>query len=598
MQNKPKHRRTHWSWVSLLALLLTVSACDEGSNKEGEQTASTEITAKILEPKGLKAIKVSTAYHNSFVLMNDGTVRAWGQSQHGQLGKEVPPSFGDTANDRVTPVQIAITDVVALESSHGSTGFVGSIGSTLCALKKDSSVWCWGENDMIPLEGVRDTATPMEIPSFKGAKKIAMGLGHACVLMSDETIQCWGSNYNGELGVDIGTKKSSDIPVKVPELTGVVDIALGTSHTCVALKTGDVKCWGRNKQKQISLAKDSAKKITKPQLVEGITGAVSVMASDDDSCALDQAGALKCWGDYRDTIVHIANDVLKASGFNEHMCILKIDHTVHCWGDNDDGQLGQGKAREPYDSKIPLPVVGIVGAVDVSVSYDHSCVVLKEGNVKCWGINKFGELGDGTYIDRAAPVEVKGVNAEVLPEASSGFGTANVPDLGVEQLWVELPKSCTYAEILDVKHNIYHQETFKVLSAGAKRSPNGNIYITVANFKIHNKDGYAPYYRPRGDQAQVLIYVKKVNDRKAEDPEAQAVDAGKYVFSKADAENPRTMRGSLSNAHTNFYFRYEEDTLENKVELTYVGEDWVCGAIDFSNEKGHVKGTFAAKFQK
>ncbi len=373
-----------------------------------------------------------------------------------------------------------------------------------------------------------------------------MGLGHACALMSDETIQCWGSNYDGELGVDTGTKKSSKIPVKVSELTGVVDIALGTSHTCVALKTGDVKCWG----------------------------------------------------DYRDTIVHIANDVLKASGFNEHMCILKTDNTVHCWGDNDDGQLGQGKAKEPYNSKIPLPVAGIVDAVDVSVSYDHSCVVLKKGSVKCWGINKFGELGDGTYIDRAAPVEVKGVNAEVLPEASSGFGTANVPDLGVEQLWVELPKSCTYAEILDVKHNIYHQETFKVLSAGAKRSPNGNIYITVANFKIHNKDGYAPYYRPRGDQAQVLIYVKKVNDRKAEDPEAQAVDAGKYVFSKADAENPRTMRGSLSNAHTNFYFRYEEDTLENKVELTYVGEDWVCGAIDFSNEKGHVKGTFAAKFQK
>jgi len=52
----------------------------------------------------LKAVKVSTAYYNSFVLMNDGTVRAWGQGQHGQLGKEVPASFGDTANDVATPL--------------------------------------------------------------------------------------------------------------------------------------------------------------------------------------------------------------------------------------------------------------------------------------------------------------------------------------------------------------------------------------------------------------------------------------------------------------------------------------------------------------
>ena len=90
-----------------------------------------------------------------------------------------------------------------------------------------------------------------------------------------------------------------------------------------------------------------------------------------------------------------------------HTCALLSSGTVKCWGDNNYGQLGDGSTTN-YSS-TPVSVSGISTASQVSAGSYHSCVLLDDGTIKCWGVNDYGELGDGSTTDRSTPVQVKGV---------------------------------------------------------------------------------------------------------------------------------------------------------------------------------------------
>ena len=88
---------------------------------------------------------------------------------------------------------------------------------------------------------------------------------------------------------------------------------------------------------------------------------------------------------------------------SSHSCAVLTDGKVKCWGENDSGQLGDGTNT---DRSTPVEVSGITSATSVVLGDDHSCAVLTDETVKCWGDNSAGELGDGTKTDRATPVDV------------------------------------------------------------------------------------------------------------------------------------------------------------------------------------------------
>jgi alpha-tubulin suppressor-like RCC1 family protein len=165
-------------------------------------------------------------------------------------------------------------------------------------------------------------------------------------------------------------------------------------------------------------------------------------------CALTAYNGVKCWGNNRFgqigngstggatqtiEVIGLANNVRAiASGFY-HNCALMYNGTINCWGTNSSGQLGNGLSGG-YSS-TPVQVSNINDAIGISVGSNHSCALLSAGNVKCWGSNSNGQLGDGTTgNNKATPVSVLNVgNGTTI--AAGGLHTCVSTTTKVVQCW-------------------------------------------------------------------------------------------------------------------------------------------------------------------
>ena len=298
-------------------------------------------------------------------LTDVGGIKCWGGNSYGQLGD-------GSAIQRNTPV-----DVVGLTS--GVKAIAGG-GHHTCALTEAGGIRCWGSNDSGQLgDGMTlDRSTPVDVVGLaRGVRAIATGGHHTCAITEAGGVKCWGDNDSGQLGDETRTDRHT--PVDVVGLTsGAQMIAAGGNHTCVLTNAGGVKCWGDNSQGQLGNGLQSNS--TVPVNVAGLMKGVTMIASGV--------------GSVRELELFVG----------AHTCALTTTRGVKCWGDNDDGQLGEGRT---VDRDTPVDVVGLTGGVKaIAAGAHHSCALTTEGNVKCWGDNSQGQLGNGTTTDALIPVDV------------------------------------------------------------------------------------------------------------------------------------------------------------------------------------------------
>ncbi len=195
-------------------------------------------------------------------------------------------------------------------------------------------------------------------------------------------------------------------------------------HACALTVGGGASCWGYEAFGGLGDGVAYAQRNV-PVNVLGVTGGITALASDVDStCALTSSGAVKCWGsnsygqlgDGTNTnrlspvdVVGLGSGVTAISGHEWHFCALTSGGGVKCWGYNYNGQLGDGTS---VDRNAPVDVVGLSsGVVAVSVGKGFSCAAMSSGGVKCWGNNAYGQLGDGTSTLRLTPVDVPGLTS-------------------------------------------------------------------------------------------------------------------------------------------------------------------------------------------
>jgi alpha-tubulin suppressor-like RCC1 family protein len=200
----------------------------------------------------------------------------------------------------------------------------------------------------------------------------------------------------------------------------------GRSHACGVLESGNVVCWGFNGEGQVGNG-ESASESVGPTVVEGLEDMVDVTVGLRHSCALSAGGSIYCWGDNNegqlgdDSFVSSPFPVqvarmteataVSAGGF--HNCAIGDGETgngIYCWGLNDRIQVGATVGEE---TRVPARVASIglplLGQLDIDTGLRHSCALGTKSDrsgqvVYCWGDNRSGQLGiNESRVDRSAP---------------------------------------------------------------------------------------------------------------------------------------------------------------------------------------------------
>jgi alpha-tubulin suppressor-like RCC1 family protein len=348
---------------------------------------------------------VAAGYFHSCTLRPNGNVLCWGNNNVGQLGN------GTIVSSNTLGLVFGVSDAVALAAGKGHT----------CALQASGGVLCWGHNGYSQLgksSSVYVSTTPVVVEGISNAITVAAGEDHSCALKAGGSVRCWGWNDHGQLGN--GSTVSSYLVVPVNGLSDVVALAAGGSHTCAVQASGSVRCWGHNNHGQ--LGNGSTVDSTTPVAVTGVSDAVALAVGYTHTCALLTSGSVQCWGDNSGgalgngnvtftavvspvTVVDMKDAVAITAG-EWLTCALHSDNSVSCWGSNIRGQLGDS-FREAHASS-PVKVTGLNGVVALGTATEHTCALLKSGDLRCWGWNVTGQLGDGTHFDRGNPTSVLG----------------------------------------------------------------------------------------------------------------------------------------------------------------------------------------------
>jgi alpha-tubulin suppressor-like RCC1 family protein len=330
-------------------------------------------------------------------------------------------------------------------------------GAHTCAIVV-GGVKCWGDNyygqlglgDRTPRGTVpTDMGDALPFVDLRAARPVAVaaGLFHTCVLLDDGHVQCWGGNQFGQLGLGDVTNRGDDpsrtggalVPVDLGGDESAVAIAAGAYHTCAILGDGRLKCWGANDHGQLGVDRipmqgDSSEttgdRLAAVKFEDGLK-TVAVAAGAFHTCALREGGDLYCWGANMSgqlgvgtqTDVVIGSNVLThldlgagrfavsvAAGAS-HTCAVLDDRSVRCWGLGAFGQLGLEDPRnrgddagEMGDALPPIALGTLAGgalpADVVTAGAYHTCALLATGDLKCWGRNGLGQLGLGDIRDR------------------------------------------------------------------------------------------------------------------------------------------------------------------------------------------------------
>jgi alpha-tubulin suppressor-like RCC1 family protein len=336
-----------------------------------------------------------------------------------------------------------------------TTAAIALGGAHTCALTASGGAKCWGLNDFGQV-GANDACVvckkPVDVSGLtNGVTALAAGDEHTCALTASGRVKCWGLNDAGQLGDGTTTDRST--PVNVSRLTsGVGAIAAGGHHTCALTSAGGAKCWGENFFGQLGDGATTDR--STPANVSGLASGVSAIAAGfSHTCALTASGGVKCWGDNgegqlgdgtttnRHTPVDVSGfqsgvSAIAAGGDDaggDHTCALTAAGGVKCWGRNDSGQLGDGTTAERH---TPVDVSGLTSGVSaIAAGGDHTCALTASGGVKCWGDNYSGQLGDGTTTDRSIPVDVSGLTSGVSAIAAGGEHTCALTASGGVKCW-------------------------------------------------------------------------------------------------------------------------------------------------------------------
>jgi len=361
---------------------------------------------------GASGTAMGTKDGHSAAALSDGTVWCWGANRDGQLGD-------GTTNSSSSPVKVVGLPARAVSLAAGLHHTV--------ALLENGTVWCWGRNTNGQLGNNSKTSSyrPVQVSNIATAMAIAAGDDHTVALLSDGSVWCWGSNKHGELGN--GGGGDSNRPARVGSFTNAIRISARFHQTYVILSDNKVDGalwgWGDNAGGQIGVGTKGGNCPAPVQAFqEKLNHVIAVAAGDHHTCAVLSSGEVWGWGanffgqlgnnDSKTAQVITApvqtagiKTATAVSAGDLHTCAILQDGSLWCWGFNSSGQVG-GKSGPK--SIAPTKVVLSKSAKMVVGGGLHTITLLEDGTVQCWGENGAGQLGNGTKVNSSTPVTAGG----------------------------------------------------------------------------------------------------------------------------------------------------------------------------------------------
>lgn len=387
----------------------------------GTNPVTTAKTGRLVVVVRAESGALSAGGQTTCEVREDGTAWCWGRNDFGQVGD-------NTRTTALSAVQVPGTDWARISSG----------GATTCAVKKDGTLWCWGLNNFGQLGGA-DAATvavPRQVGTATTWKDVQAGWFHSCGIQTDGSLWCWGQNQDGQLG-NGSTAKRSLAPVLVAGGATWSSVSPGGWHTCGVTTGGAAMCWGQNVAGQLGDASNLRR--IRPTQVAGGGQFTQISSTWLRSCAVTAAGGVSCWGDNANgelgngTRTDSNRPVAAAVGGETYAqvaagvtstCASATSGAVKCWGDNRYGQLGPGTGGI---GSSPTPIASGATATGALVTsgWFHACA----SGTGCWGADDWAQAGRGALT----PIPMPTKPAPTWPQGSQ-LTTAQVRSMGAGKI--------------------------------------------------------------------------------------------------------------------------------------------------------------------
>ena len=398
-----------------------------GSNSSGQTGGRTSSSSRTISGTAGNPLSGQTATHiaagdsHTCAILNDdgdtsngGPVKCWGSNSSGQTGGRTSSSSRTISGTAGNPLSGQTATHIAAGDSH-TCAILNDDGDT----SNGGPVKCWGSNSSGQTGG-RTSSSSRTISGTAGnplsgqiATHIAAGDSHTCAILNDDgdtsnggPVKCWGSNSSGQTGGRTSSSSRTISGTAGNPLSGQIatHIAAGSSHTCAILSDKSVKCWGSNSSGQTGGRTSSSSRTISGTAGNPLSGQIAthIAAGSSHTCAILKDGGLKCWGSYIETNIYISLTNIAAG--DSHTCAILDDDgdtanggPVKCWGSNSSGQTGGGTSSSfrTISGTLGNPLSGQT-ATHIAAGSSHTCAILSDKSVKCWGRSSDGQTGGGT----------------------------------------------------------------------------------------------------------------------------------------------------------------------------------------------------------
>ena len=307
---------------------------------------STTPRVGILSPR---FTQLAMGFSHTCGITGAGVAYCWGRNDANQLGA------ASSETCLVLTAIIACSHVPLLvEGGHTFTALsVGSEGGQTCGLKADGAAWCW------PAATTGGNRAPAPVPGGLSFTSVVTGTLHTCGLTAAGTAYCWGASDLGPIGTP---GPPSPNPAAVSGGLVFKSLSAAYDHTCGIASAGAAYCWGANARGQLGDGTTTTR--ATPTAVAGGLSFVTISAGHDHTCGVTPSGSAYCWGANEDA------------------------------GSLQGGQLGDGSKTSRL---TPVPVSRGLIFADVQATRTFTCGRTTSGRIYCWGGNRYGSLGIGTF---------------------------------------------------------------------------------------------------------------------------------------------------------------------------------------------------------